>query len=162
MEKIVHVKLSAAAVRPNFRTATRCTRCRPFATPLAMSSKSTGTRKSPASELTRLSNEAISVLRLAKESVPGISSPGPKAALGSVLAVAEMIQVREFCPRYAKLYHPTPMYQDMQSNKDDLAKLKLHLGELIKIDTSSCDGELKQHLTELALYVPLLEPQVQN
>jgi hypothetical protein len=45
----------------------------------------------------------------------------------------------------------------MQSNKDDLAKLKPHLGELIKIDTSSCDGELKKRLTELALSVPLLE-----
>jgi hypothetical protein len=54
------------------------------------------------------------------------------------------------------------MYQDMQSNKDNLAKLKLHLGELIKTDTSSGDGELKKHLTELALYVPLLETQVQN
>jgi hypothetical protein len=54
------------------------------------------------------------------------------------------------------------MYQDMQSNKDDLAKLKPHLGELIKIDMSSHDGELKKRLTELALYVPLLEAQVQN
>jgi hypothetical protein len=60
------------------------------------SSKSTGTRKNLASGLTRLSNEAIPVLRLAKESVAGIGIPGPEAALGGVLAVAEMIQVRDF------------------------------------------------------------------
>jgi hypothetical protein len=54
------------------------------------------------------------------------------------------------------------MYQDMRSDKGDLAKLKPHLEGLIGIDTSSCDGELKKHLTELALYVPLLETQVQN
>ncbi|KAJ7454359.1 hypothetical protein B0H11DRAFT_1926566 [Mycena galericulata] len=143
MEKIVHVKLSAAVVGPNVRTATHCTRCRPFAPPLTMStsasSKSTRTRKNLASGLTRLSNEAIPVLRLAKESVTGIGMiPGPEAALGGVLAVAEMIQ-------------------DMQSNKDDLAKLKLHLEKLIKSDMSGCDGELKKCLTELALK---LEPFV--
>jgi hypothetical protein len=92
MEKIVHVKLSAAAAR--------CTRCLPFGPPLTMStsasSKSTETRKNLASGLTRLSNEAIPVLRLAKECVTGIGTPGPEAALGGVLAVAEMIRVRDF------------------------------------------------------------------
>ncbi|KAF8183053.1 hypothetical protein K438DRAFT_1767111 [Mycena galopus ATCC 62051] len=96
------------------------------------SSKSTGTQKNLASGLTRLSNEAVPVLRLAKECVTGSGIPGPEAALGGVLAVAEMIQ-------------------DMQCNKDDLAKLKLHLEELIKIDMSGCDGELEKHLTGLAL-----------
>ncbi|KAJ7513204.1 hypothetical protein B0H11DRAFT_1898440 [Mycena galericulata] len=142
MEKIVHVKLSAAVVGPNIRTATRCTRCRPFAPPLTMStsasSKSTRTRKNLASGLTRLSNESIPVLRLAKESVAGIGIPGPETALGGVLAVAEMIR-------------------DMQSNQNDLAKLKSHLEKLIKIDVSGCDGELKKCLTELALK---LEPFV--
>jgi hypothetical protein len=50
----------------------------------------------------------------------------------------------------------------MQSNKDDLTKLKPRLEELIKIDTSGCDDELKKCLTELALYVPLFDIQVQN
>ncbi|KAJ7511321.1 hypothetical protein B0H11DRAFT_1899788 [Mycena galericulata] len=95
------------------------------------SSKSTETRKNLASGLTRFSNEAIPVLRCVKESVAGIGIPGPEAALGGVLAVAEMIQ-------------------DMQSNKEDLAKLKPHLEELIKVDTSGCDGELEKRLTELA------------
>ncbi|KAJ7800990.1 hypothetical protein B0H13DRAFT_2688267 [Mycena leptocephala] len=95
------------------------------------SSKSTETRKNLASGLTRLSNEAIPVLRLAKESVTGIGIPGPEAALGGVLALAEMIQ-------------------DMQSNKEDLAKLKPHLEELIKVDLSGCNGELEKRLTELA------------
>ncbi|KAJ7871771.1 hypothetical protein B0H13DRAFT_2669531, partial [Mycena leptocephala] len=95
------------------------------------SSKSTETRKNLASGLTRLSNEAIPVLRLAKESVAGIGIPGVEAALGSVLVMAEMIQ-------------------DMQSNKEDLAKLKLHLEELIKVDPSGRDGELEKRLTELA------------
>ncbi|KAJ7877884.1 hypothetical protein B0H13DRAFT_2279165 [Mycena leptocephala] len=76
--------------------------------------------------VTRLSNEAIPVLRLAKESVAGIGIPGPEAALGGVLAVAEMIQ-------------------DMQSNKEALAKLKPHLEELIKVDLSAgCNGELEK------------------
>ncbi|KAJ7916463.1 hypothetical protein B0H13DRAFT_2269919 [Mycena leptocephala] len=97
------------------------------------SSKSTETRTNLASGLTRLSNEAIPVLRLAKESVAGIGIPGPEAALGGVLAVAEMIQ-------------------DMQSNKEALAKLKPHLEELIKVDLSAgCNGELEKRLTELAL-----------
>ncbi|KAJ7919797.1 hypothetical protein B0H13DRAFT_2268384, partial [Mycena leptocephala] len=96
------------------------------------SSKSTETQKKLASGLTRLSNEAIPVLRLAKESVAGIGIPGVEAALGGVLAVAEMIQ-------------------DMQSNKEDLAKLKPHLEELIKVDPSGHDGELEKRLTELAL-----------
>jgi hypothetical protein len=125
------------------------------------SSKSIETRKNLASELARLSNEAIPVLRFAKESVTGIGIPGPEAALGSVLAVAEMIQVRDFI-LYGKLYHATAMYQDMQSNKEDLAKLKPHLEELIKVDTSGRDGELEKRLTELASYAPLLEAQVQD
>ncbi|KAF8189150.1 hypothetical protein K438DRAFT_1763891 [Mycena galopus ATCC 62051] len=124
------------------RTATRCTRCRPLPPPLTMStsasSKSTGTRKNLGSGLIRLSNEAVPVLRLAEESVAGSGIPGPEAALGGVLAVAEMIQ-------------------DMQSNKNDLAKLKPHLEELIKTDMSGCDGELKKRLTELALK---LEPSL--
>ncbi|KAJ7878652.1 hypothetical protein B0H13DRAFT_1892375 [Mycena leptocephala] len=107
------------------------------------SSKSTETRKNLASGLTRLSNEAIPVLRLAKESVAGIGIPGVEAALGGVLAVAEMIQ-------------------DMQSNKEDLAKLKLHLEELIKVDPSGHDDELEKRLTELASYAPLLEALVQD
>ncbi|KAJ7871785.1 hypothetical protein B0H13DRAFT_1895606 [Mycena leptocephala] len=107
------------------------------------SSKSTETRNKVASGLTRLSKEAIPVLRLAKESVTGIGIPGPEAALGGVLAVAEMIQ-------------------DMQSNKEDLAKLKPHLEELIKIDPSGRDGELEKRLTELASYAPLLETPVQD
>jgi hypothetical protein len=125
------------------------------------SSKSTETRKNLASGLTRLSNEAIPVLRLAKESVASIGIPGPEAALGGVLAVAEMIQVRDFV-LYGKLYHLTVMYQDMQSNKEDLAKLKPHLEELIKVDLSGCNGELEKRLTELASYAPLLEAQVQD
>jgi hypothetical protein len=125
------------------------------------SSKSTETRKNLASGLTRLSNEAIPVLRLAKKSVTGIGIPGPEAALGGVLAVAEMIQVRDFV-LYGKLYHLTVMYQDMQSNKEDLAKLKPHLEELIKVDLSGCNGELEKRLTELALYAPLLEARVQD
>ncbi|KAJ7842593.1 hypothetical protein B0H13DRAFT_1909765 [Mycena leptocephala] len=107
------------------------------------SSKSTKTRKNLTSGLTRLSNEAIPVLRLAKESVTGIGIPGPEAVLGAVLAVAEMIQ-------------------DMQSNKEDLAKLKPRLEELIKVDPSGCNGELEKRLTELASYAPLLEAQVQD
>ncbi|KAJ7855342.1 hypothetical protein B0H13DRAFT_1903171 [Mycena leptocephala] len=107
------------------------------------SSKSTETQKTLASGLTRLSNEAIPVLRLAKESVTDIGIPGLAAALGGVLAVAEMIQ-------------------DMQSNKEDLAKLKPHLEELIKVDPYGRDGELKKRLTELALYAPLLEAPVQD
>ena len=125
------------------------------------SSKSTETRKKLTSGLTRLSNEAIPVLRLAKESVTGIGIPGPEAALGGVLAVAEMIQVRDFV-LCGELYHPTAMYQDMQSNKEDLAELKPHLEELIKVDSSGCDGELKKRLTELTSYVPLLEAPVQD
>ncbi|KAF8189118.1 hypothetical protein K438DRAFT_1763867 [Mycena galopus ATCC 62051] len=108
----------------------------PLPPPLTMSTsasfKSTGTRKNLPSGLRRLTNEAIPVLRLAKESVAGSGILGPEVALGGVLAVAEMIQ-------------------DMQSNKNDLAKLKLHLEELIKTDMSGCDGELKKRLTELAL-----------
>jgi hypothetical protein len=125
------------------------------------SSKSTETRKNLASGLTRLSNEAIPVLRLAKESVAGIGIPGVEAALGSVLVMAEMIQVRDFV-LYSKLYHPTAIYQDMQSNKEDVAKLKLHLEELIKVDPSGRDGELKKRLTELASYAPLLKAPVQD
>jgi hypothetical protein len=60
------------------------------------SSKSTGTHKNLASGLTRLSTEAIPVLRLAKECATGIGTPEPEAALGGVLAVAEMIRVRDF------------------------------------------------------------------
>ncbi|KAF8188751.1 hypothetical protein K438DRAFT_964186 [Mycena galopus ATCC 62051] len=100
-------------------------------------SKSTGTRNNLPSGLTRLSNETVPVLRLAKESVASSGIPGPEAALGGVLTVAEMIQ-------------------DMQSNKDDLAKLKPHLEELIKIDMSGCDAELKKRLTELGLKLELL------
>jgi hypothetical protein len=119
------------------------------------SSKSTETQKNLASGLTRLSNEAIPVLRLAKESVTDIGIPGLAAALGGVLALAEMIQVRDFVP-YGKLYHLTVMYQDMQSNKEDLAKLKPHLEELIKVDPSGRNGELEKRLTELASYAPIL------
>ncbi|KAJ7855336.1 hypothetical protein B0H13DRAFT_2357952 [Mycena leptocephala] len=107
------------------------------------SSKSTETRKKIASGLTKLSKEAIPVLRLAKESVTGIGIPGPEAALGGVLALAEMIQ-------------------DMQSNKEDLAKLKPHLEELIKIDLSGRDGELEKRLTDLASYAPLLKAPVED
>jgi hypothetical protein len=124
-------------------------------------SRSTETQKNLTSGLTRLSNEAIPVLRFAKESVSGIGIPGPEAALGGVLAVAKMIQVRDFI-LYGKLYHATAMYQDMQSNKEDLAKLKPNLEELIKVDTSGWDGDLKKRLTELALYAPLLGAQVQD
>jgi hypothetical protein len=60
------------------------------------SSKSKGTQKNLASGLTRLSTEAIPVLRLAKECATGIGTPGPEATLGSVLAVAEMIRVCDF------------------------------------------------------------------
>jgi hypothetical protein len=125
------------------------------------SSKSTETRKNCAFGLTRLSNEAIPVLRLAKESVANMGIPGLAAALGSVLAVAEMIQVRDFV-LYGKLYHPTAMYQDMQSNKEDLAKLIPHLEELIRVGPSGRDGELEKRLTELALYAPLLKAPVQD
>jgi hypothetical protein len=60
------------------------------------SSKSTGTHKNLASGLTRLSTEAIPALRLAKECATGIGTPGPEAALGGILAVAEMIRVCDF------------------------------------------------------------------
>ncbi|KAJ7264695.1 hypothetical protein C8J57DRAFT_1470329, partial [Mycena rebaudengoi] len=79
-----------------------------------------------------LIDEALPALRLAREVVPGTHAAGLESICGIVLRLAEMAST-------------------MQSNKESLLEAKKTLTELIAIDPSNTEGDLRDRLGKLNL-----------